>query len=75
MFNKCKSEAAKGGWTKLRNEKLLPDIIVFNGSSSPLRAQVTYSVRNLSYTVGRTPWTSDQAVARPLPTQRTTDTE
>jgi hypothetical protein len=24
------------------------------------------------YTVGRTPWTGDQPVARPLPTQRTT---
>jgi hypothetical protein len=27
--------------------------------------------RNLSYTVGRTPWRSDQPVARPLPTHRT----
>jgi hypothetical protein len=26
------------------------------------------------YTVSRTPWTSDQPVARPLPTQRTTKT-
>jgi hypothetical protein len=25
---------------------------------------------NLFYTVGRTPWTSDQSVARPLPTHR-----
>jgi hypothetical protein len=31
--------------------------------------------RNLSYTVGRTPWTSDQPVARPLPTQRRTQTQ
>jgi hypothetical protein len=28
-------------------------------------------VRNLFYTDGGTPWTSDQAVARPLPTHRT----
>jgi hypothetical protein len=28
--------------------------------------------RNLIYTNGRTPWTRDQPVARPLPTQRTT---
>jgi hypothetical protein len=28
--------------------------------------------RNLFYTDGRTPWTSDQPVARPLPTHRTT---
>jgi hypothetical protein len=27
------------------------------------------------YTVGRTPWTSDQPIARPLPTQNNTNTE
>jgi hypothetical protein len=27
------------------------------------------------YTVGRTPWTGDQSVARPLPTHRTTQTQ
>jgi hypothetical protein len=27
------------------------------------------------YTVGRTPWTEDQPVARPLPTRRTTQTQ
>jgi hypothetical protein len=27
------------------------------------------------YTVGRTPWTGDQAVAGPLPTHRTTQTQ
>jgi hypothetical protein len=26
-------------------------------------------------TAGRTPWTGDQPVARPLPTQRTTETQ
>jgi hypothetical protein len=31
--------------------------------------------RNLFYTDGRTPWTSDQPVARPLPSHRTTQTE
>jgi hypothetical protein len=30
---------------------------------------------NLFYTVGRTPWTGDQPVARPLPTYRTTQTQ
>jgi hypothetical protein len=30
---------------------------------------------NNFHTVGRTPWTSDQPVARPLPTHRTTQTE
>jgi hypothetical protein len=33
-----------------------------------------YSVLSL-YTIGRTPWTGDQPVARPLPTHRTTQTE
>jgi hypothetical protein len=27
------------------------------------------------YTVGRTPWTGDQPVARPLPTHKTTQTQ
>jgi hypothetical protein len=31
--------------------------------------------RVLFYTDGRTPWTSDQPVARPLPTQDNTNTE
>jgi hypothetical protein len=31
--------------------------------------------RNLFYTDGRTPWTSDQPVARSLPTHRTTQTQ
>jgi hypothetical protein len=31
-------------------------------------------VRNLSYSVGTTPWTRDQPAARPLPTRRTTQT-
>jgi hypothetical protein len=30
---------------------------------------------HLFYTVGRTPWTGDQALARPLPTHRTTQTQ
>jgi hypothetical protein len=31
--------------------------------------------RNLFYTVGRTPWTSDESVTRPLPIHRTTKTQ
>jgi hypothetical protein len=31
--------------------------------------------RNLFYTDGRSPWTSDQPVARPLPTHKTTQTQ
>jgi hypothetical protein len=31
--------------------------------------------RNLFYTVGTTPWTGDQPVARPLPAYRTTQTQ
>jgi hypothetical protein len=37
----------------------------FNISSNPFRA----------HTDGRTPWTSDQPVSRPLPTHRTTQTQ
>jgi hypothetical protein len=33
-----------------------------------------FSVVLILYTVGRTPWTGDQPVARPLPTHRTTRT-
>jgi hypothetical protein len=32
-------------------------------------------LRNLLYPVGRTPWTSDQFVARPLPAHRTIQTQ
>jgi hypothetical protein len=42
-----------------------------NGSIALCWALAFSSVRDLSYTVGRTPWTSDQPVAMPLPTQRT----
>jgi hypothetical protein len=31
--------------------------------------------RNLFYTVGMTPWTGDQPIARPLPTHRTTQSQ
>jgi hypothetical protein len=34
-----------------------------------------FSVSWSFYTVGRTPWTGDQPVARPLPTHRTTQTQ
>jgi hypothetical protein len=34
-----------------------------------------FQFRNIFYTNGRTPWTSDQHVARPLPAQRTTQTQ
>jgi hypothetical protein len=47
----------------------------FNGSSSTFRAQATYSVPYSFFTVGRTPWTGDQSVARPLPKHRTTQTQ
>jgi hypothetical protein len=34
-----------------------------------------FSFLFFSYTLGRTPWTGDQPVARPLPTHRTTQTQ
>jgi hypothetical protein len=39
----------------------------------PLWVLAAFSVS--LYTVGRTPWTGDQPVARPLPTHRTTQTQ
>jgi hypothetical protein len=42
---------------------------------SPLWILAAFSVFLILYTVGRTSWTEDQLVARPLPTQRTTQTE
>jgi hypothetical protein len=50
-------------------------IIFFNGSSREFRALASYSVPLSFFADGRTPWTSDQPVARPLRTQRTTQTQ
>jgi hypothetical protein len=47
-------------------------LLIFNGSFSPLRAYIFYSVPKSCFTDGRPPWTSDQPVARPLPKRRTT---
>jgi hypothetical protein len=47
----------------------------FNGSSSPFRALASYSVPSSFFPDGRTPWTSDQLVARPLRKHRTTQTQ
>jgi hypothetical protein len=40
----------------------------------PLWTWATFQFLN-PYTVGRTPWTGDYPVARPLPTHRTTQTQ
>jgi hypothetical protein len=40
----------------------------------PLWVSALFQFLNLD-TSGRTPWTGDQAVARPLPTHRTTQTQ
>jgi hypothetical protein len=42
---------------------------------SPLLALGRFFSFLILYTVGRTPWTGDQPVARHLPTHRTTQTE
>jgi hypothetical protein len=41
---------------------------------SPLLGPGRFFSFVIRYTVGRTPWTGDQPVARPLPTHRTTQT-
>jgi hypothetical protein len=53
-------------------------LIIIIWRSSPYRALASSlwgSVILHLQTIGRTPWTSDQPVARPLPTQDTTNTE
>jgi hypothetical protein len=61
-----------------RSPYCLPFIFSFIHLSIALQPVVGPSpllqFRKLFYTVGRTPWTSDQPVARPLPTHRTTRT-
>jgi hypothetical protein len=42
---------------------------------SPLMILGRFFSLLILYTVGRTPWTGDQPVARPLPTHRTTQTQ
>jgi hypothetical protein len=43
--------------------------------STALWTLVAFSVSLIQYTVGRTSWTGDQPIARPLPTHRTTQTQ
>jgi hypothetical protein len=53
--------------------RLLPKHISFFSSCSTLGHRADFSV-SWSLTDGRTPWTGDQLVARPLPKHRTTQT-
>jgi hypothetical protein len=46
-----------------------------NGSTAICSALTSSSVLLFLYTAGRTPWTGDQPVAKPLPTQRITQTQ
>jgi hypothetical protein len=50
-------------------------LIFFSGSCSLLRPGPLIQFRNHFSTYGRTPWTSDQPAARPLPKRRTTQTK
>jgi hypothetical protein len=54
-------------------------LLIFIHSSMSLQPFVgpwpLLQFRNLFYTDGRIPWTSDQSIARPLPTHRTTQTQ
>jgi hypothetical protein len=47
----------------------------YNGFSSPFRVPGLLFNSVLFFTGGRTPWTSDHPVARPLPTHRTTQAQ
>jgi hypothetical protein len=48
--------------------------IYLSTALQPLWTLAAFQFLNL-YTVGRTPWTSEKPVARPLPTHRTTQTQ
>jgi hypothetical protein len=52
-----------------------PNFIHSSMALQPFVGPWPLQFRNLFYTDGRTPLTSDQPVARPLPTQRTTQTQ
>jgi hypothetical protein len=45
-----------------------------NGSADFCWDLAAFSVFIILHTIGRTPWTGDQPVARPLPAHRTTQT-
>jgi hypothetical protein len=68
-------------WNGIINKKKLEASNVFSFVHSSMAVQLfvepwpLLQFRNLFYTDGRTPWTSDQPVARPLPTHRTTQTQ
>jgi hypothetical protein len=50
-------------------------IFFFNGSTAPLGPGFCFFSFMIIFTDGRTPWTSDPLVARPLPKHRTTQTQ
>jgi hypothetical protein len=48
---------------------------ILSGCTAPCWALVAFFSFIILYTVGRTPWTGNQPVARPLPTHRTAQTQ
>jgi hypothetical protein len=58
----------------LDKEKSYTESIFFTGSTAPLGPGLCFQSHD-HVTDGRTPWTSDQLVARPLPKHRTTQTQ
>jgi hypothetical protein len=76
MFESGTSSLRKGITTETFVE---PFNFLFIHSSMPLQSFVgpwpLLQFRNLFYTVGRTPCSGDQPVARPLPTHRTAQTQ
>jgi hypothetical protein len=60
--------------TATSNESLSDYILLVLWLYSPCTPWSLFQFSNV-YTVGRTPWTGDQLIARPLPTHRTTQTQ
>jgi hypothetical protein len=62
-------------WICSRNANYSSHPFIHHGSTVLCGAWPLLQFCNLFYTDGRTLWTSDQPVARPLPTHRTTQTQ
>jgi hypothetical protein len=64
-----------GTGSSISKHRFFCSVSFFNGSSSQFRALASHSLLQSFFTDGRTPWTSDRPVAKPLPKHRTEQTQ